>query len=208
MFGDVRNMVLKDESKLSTKDRISMISFKLLQESSGANITISQICKAAGITKSTFYYYYHSIDEVIESFSDIISIQLSEAMPEIFAQKTCIDQALLAIKAVDSAVEQLGPAVASSRYTMHLKKGDYEGFHAEAGWALVVAIISKAIALGEIPADRSAEEVATSIFYIMRGVNHSWCMCGGKFDFTETVQKELRLYLDLLKNFATVPEKN
>ena len=129
-------------------------------------------------------------------------------MPEIFAQKTCIDQALLAIKAVDSAVEQLGPAVASSRYTMHLKKGDYEGFHAEAGWALVVAIISKAIALGEIPADRSAEEVATSIFYIMRGVNHSWCMSGGKFDFTETVQKELRLYLELLKKSATVPKKD
>lgn len=198
----MNDFISKDDGKLSTKDRISMVCFKLLRENSNMNITISQVCKAAGITKSTFYYYYHSIDEVIESFSDIISIELSKAMPEIFAQKTCVEQALLAIKVVDTAVEQLGPSVASSRYSMHLKKGDYPGFHAEAGWQLVVAIMSKAIALGEIPDDRSAEEVATSIFYIMRGVNHSWCMCGGGFDFTNTVQRELKLYLQLLQSSA------
>ena len=136
----MNDFISKDDGKLSTKDRISMVCFKLLRENSNMNITISQVCKAAGITKSTFYYYYHSIDEVIESFSDIISIELSKAMPEIFAQKTCVEQALLAIKVVDTAVEQLGPSVASSRYSMHLKKGDYPGFHAEAGWQLVVAI--------------------------------------------------------------------
>ena len=36
----------------------------------------------------------------------------------------------------------------------------------------------------------------------MRGVNHSWCMCGGGFDFTNTVQRELKLYLQLLQSSA------
>ena len=190
----------KNIGKLSTKDRISLVTFQLLQENANVNITISRICKEADITKSTFYYYFHSIDEVIESFSDIISIQLSKSMPDIFAQKTCIEQALLAIKVIDTGVEQLGPAVASARYIMHLKKADYPGFHVEAGWELVLAIISKAIALGEIPGDRTAEEVTSSIYYIMRGVNHTWCMQGGNFNFTETVQRELKLYLNLLQN--------
>lgn len=190
------------DARLSTKDRISMATFNLLRENTSLNITISQICKAAGITKSTFYYYYHSIEEVIESFSDIISIKLSEATPEIFAQKTCIEQALLAIKVVDMAVEQLGPTVAASRYMIHLKEGDYQGFHAEAGWTLVLALMKKAIEVGEIPDTRPAEEVATSVFYIMRGVNHSWCMCGGCFPFTEAVQRELKIYFDLLQSSA------
>ena len=58
----MNDFISKDDGKLSTKDRISMVCFKLLRENSNMNITISQVCKAAGITKSTFYYYYHSID--------------------------------------------------------------------------------------------------------------------------------------------------
>ena len=198
------DVLVKDNGKLSTKDRISLITFRLLQENANVNITISQICKETGITKSTFYYYYHSIDEVIESFSDIVGIQLSNSMPDIFAQKTCIEQALLAIKVVDIGVEQLGPSVAAARYIMHLKKADYQGFHVEAGWNLVLAIITKAIALGEIPNTRSPEDVTSSIYYIMRGVNHSWCMQGGNFNFTEKVQEELKVYFGLLTGGADI----
>ena len=54
--------------KLSTKDKISVETFRLLHETKEMNLTINQICKASGITKSTFYYYYHSVDEVIDSF--------------------------------------------------------------------------------------------------------------------------------------------
>lgn len=184
--------------KLSTKDRISVETFRLLHESKDTNLTINQICKAAGITKSTFYYYYHSVDEVIDSFSDIITSRLIEATPLIFQEHSCVDQALMAIRIIDECVESLGVAVASSRYIMHLRKGDYPGFHAEAGWSMVVAILKKAIDIGELPNDRSAEELASSVFYIMRGINHTWCMQGGNFNFTERVQTELRLFFDNL----------
>ncbi len=197
------NIILaQDVRYLSTKDRISVETFRLLQESHGVNVTINDVCRAAGITKSTFYYYYHSIDEVIETFSDILLMELQKQIPLIFQQHTCIEQALMAIRVVDEGVEALGVSVAASRYILHLKNGDYTGFHVEAGWELVLAILRKAIEIGEIPADRSAEEVATSVYYIMRGVNHTWCMCGGNFPFTETVQKELRFYFQALSNNA------
>ena len=185
-----------DSKKLSTKDRISVETFRLLHESKEANLTINQICKAAGITKSTFYYYYHSVDEVIDSFSDVITSRLTEAVPLIFQERTCVDQALMAILITDECVEGLGVAVASSRYIMHLRKGDYPGFQAEAGWSMVVAILKKAIDIGELPNSRTAEEIATSVFFIMRGINHTWCMQGGNFNFTEKVQSELRLYFN------------
>lgn len=183
-----------DSKKLSTKDKISVETFRLLHDAKEANLTINQICKASGITKSTFYYYYHSVDEVIDSFSDIITLRLTESIPLIFQERTCIDQALMAIRITDECVESLGVAVASSRYIMHLRKSDYPGFQAEAGWSMVVAILKKAIDIGELPNDRTAEEVATSVFYIMRGINHTWCMQGGNFNFTEKVQNELQLY--------------
>ena len=189
----------KNNKSLSTKDRISIETFNLMRQNNGVNITISQVCKAAGITKSTFYYHYRSIDEVIETFSDIISQKLTIAMPSIFEQRTCVEQVLMAIKIVDQGVEDLGVAVAASRYIMHLREGDYPGFQVEAGWPLVCAILTKAIALGELPNDRSAEEVAESVFFIMRGINHTWCMQGGSFDFSNRVQEELRRYFSMLQ---------
>lgn len=184
--------------KMSTKDKISVETFRLLHETKEMNLTINQICKASGITKSTFYYYYHSVDEVIDSFSDVITSQLTEAIPMIFQERTCVEQALTAIRITDECVENLGVAVASSRYIMHLRKGDYPGFQAEAGWSMVVAILKKAIDIGELPNDRPAEELASSVFFIMRGINHTWCMQGGNFNFTERVQNELRIYFNNL----------
>ena len=195
---DSKILLSSDGRYLSTKDRISVETFRLLRERHGVYITISEICRAAGITKSTFYYYFHSVDEVIETFTDILLMELQKAIPIIFQQHTCVEQALMAIRVIDEGVESLGVSVAASRYILHLKNGDYPGFHAEAGWELVTAILQKAIEIGELPSDRSAEEVATSVYYIMRGVNHSWCMRGGDFPFTETVQKELQIYFHAL----------
>lgn len=195
---DSNILLSQDVHYLSTKDRISVETFRLLREGRGVNITISQICRAAGITKSTFYYYFHSVDEVIETFTDILLLELQKAIPVIFQQHTCVEQALMAIRVIDEGVESLGVSVAASRYILHLKNGDYTGFQAEAGWDLVLAILQKAIEIGELPSDRSAEAIATSVYYIMRGVNHTWCMRGGDFPFAETVQKELRIYLHAL----------
>ena len=200
---DNLDVLKQDVRYLSTKDRISVETFQLLQASRGVNVTISDICRAAGITKSTFYYYFHSIDEVIETFTDILLLKLQSSIPVIFQQHTCIDQALMAIRVIDEGVESLGVSVAASRYILHLKNGDYTGFTAEAGWELVLAIFRKAIEIGELPPDRSAEEVATSVYYIMRGINHTWCMRGGDFPFVEEVQKELRVYLQALSKSYT-----
>ena len=114
-------------------------------------------------------------------------------------QKTCLEQALLAIKAIDTGVAQLGPAVDRLALWDAPEEGRLSRLHVEAGWNLVLAIITKAIALGEIPAGRSAEEVTSSIYYIMRGVNLTWCMQGGNFDFPEKVQDELKIYFSMLQ---------
>lgn len=197
---NIENITNPDLKRLSTKDRISVETFRILRETQDLNITISEICKATGITKSTFYYYFHSVDEVIETFSDIITMNLTNFIPKIFEQHTCIEQALMAIRIVDECVETLGVAVAASRYIMHLKKGDYAGFHTEAGWELVLSILKKAVEVGELSNTRSPEEYASSVYFIMRGVNHTWCMQGGNFPFTEKVQTELRLYFDAISS--------
>ena len=195
--------LLSNTRELSTKERISVETFRLLRESGGVSVTIGDICRAAGITKSTFYYYFHSVDDVSETFTDILLMKLQHAIPVIFRQHTCLEQALMAIRVLSEGVESLGVSVASSRFILYLKTNCYTGFHSEAGWDLVLAILRKALETGEIPPDRSAEEITTSVFYIFLGIVNTWCMRGGCFPLAEEVQKELKCYFLMLSKSYT-----
>lgn len=71
------------EEKFQTKEMILRIAFKLFMERGFVEVSISELIKAAGITKKRFYYHFDSKDqlicEIIEKlflpyFNDIIEI--------------------------------------------------------------------------------------------------------------------------------------
>ena len=49
----------------NTKEKIRQQAISLFKENGYENVTVLQICKAAGITKRTFYYHFSSKDEII-----------------------------------------------------------------------------------------------------------------------------------------------
>ena len=50
----------------STKEKIQEQAIKLFKEYNYDQVTVMQICKAAGITKRTFYYHFSSKDEIVD----------------------------------------------------------------------------------------------------------------------------------------------
>ena len=52
----------------STKEKIQEQAIKLFKEYNYDQVTVMQICKAAGITKRTFYYHFSSKDEIVDEF--------------------------------------------------------------------------------------------------------------------------------------------
>lgn len=76
-----------------TKQRIYDTAMKLFLEKSFHEVTIDEICKASGITKHTFYYYFSSKDALLKKYYVIPS----EISPD----------DLVTILNADSYVEQL-----------------------------------------------------------------------------------------------------
>ena len=47
-----------------TRKNIILASIKLAKENGPSNVTVREICDEAGISKNTFYLYFHNRDEV------------------------------------------------------------------------------------------------------------------------------------------------
>ena len=65
---------MSQKRKTTTKEDIKEALIQLLSEEKFENISISKLCKRAGINRGTFYLHYEDKYQMIDSFkSEIIS---------------------------------------------------------------------------------------------------------------------------------------
>ena len=184
------------ESARNTKSRIILETLALIQKEPAHSITINEICRACDITKSTFYYHFRSIDDVIDSVSDVLEEELTSSLSEILSEETCIEQILHIFMVIHRRITEMGCAIAARRYILRLKRMQSSDFpRSEPGWSLLVALFTKAISLGELYTSLSAEELTESCFFIIRGVCYTWCMESGSFDLAATARVQLNRFL-------------
>ena len=66
------------ETYSETKERIRECAIKLFKENGYDNVTVVQICEAAGITKRTFYYHYESKEQLVNGITDYLGIKAEQ----------------------------------------------------------------------------------------------------------------------------------
>lgn len=180
----------------STKYKIMENTIKLIKNSSNSEVTIADICTATGITKSTFYYHFRSVDEIIEYFLRDLGQTVQDSMPQILMQETTFKQILSLFLLIDERIVDAGPAISAYRYSYLLKKKILFYFpKQEPTWDIIVTLIQKAQTAGEILNTRPPEEVAMACFYLSRGICTTWAMEGGNFDFKSRVREQLSALL-------------
>lgn len=72
----------RSESKYyATAARMDEAFLQLLEKKDFAYITVKEICKMAGVNRSTFYLHYETINDLLEESTQYIIDQFVEAMP-------------------------------------------------------------------------------------------------------------------------------
>ncbi len=180
----------------TTKKNILNETIQLIQNNPQGNITINDICNASGITKSTFYYYYHSIDDVINSTLSSINERIISSIPSVLLEKTCTNQILKTFTIMHECISEMGPGIISLRYTYLLKNKNLNDFpDNEPAYSFIISLLQKALETQELHSTKNAKELTESCFFLARGVCFTWCIQNGNFNLTEHCQKELSTYL-------------
>lgn len=196
-------MTAKTESKsaVNTKDKIQQIAIELFKEHGYENVTINQICSAAGITKRSFYYHYSSKAELLHGLIDMLGVQAENLMDSLAEQHTYVGTlwTLMSVYAIHSA--NYGPEIIRQLYAITIQGETEENFpYSTYLYTTVVKTLKNAREAGEIPNPVEAEDLAFALYHGFRSVSMTWASTGGAFDEVEAYRSIFSATLGIPKD--------
>ena len=183
----------------STKEKIQEQAIKLFKEYNYDQVTVMQICKAAGITKRTFYYHFSSKDEIVDELIGRIGKKVDQLVDVMLQRESNLAflWAMLREYAVDA--EENGPAITAQIYINILQKDVDNDF--PQGMVLfraVVQTITKAQLADEVGNMQPAEEIAYALYHGLRSVAYTWCSSGGNDSLMDEYKHAFQSVLQIL----------
>ena len=151
----------------STKEKIQEQAIKLFKEYNYDQVTVMQICKAAGITKRTFYYHFSSKDEIVDELIGRIGKKVDQLVDVMLQRESNLAYlwAMLREYAVDAEEKDV----------------DNDFPQGMVLFRAVVQTITKAQLADEVGNMQPAEEIAYALYHGLRSVAYTWSSCGGSF---------------------------
>lgn len=177
------------------KDIIRNSAIKLFREQGYNSVTLKKICEESGISMTTFYYHYKSKEDLLSGFLGHIPIATMERMQEIILMDTCWQQIWALTEDTIQHYLSLGHELMRPIIEANLNS-NYGTFDImiKDHTVLVLPLLKKAQAKGEVRNMEEAEMILRTGWYVMLGLLLTWCIKEGKVD----IKSELLLSLENL----------
>lgn len=176
----------RKEKAAATKEKIFSTAVGLIKEQGYANVTVSEICRRAGIAKGTFYVHYASKEDIVREsyYTDLGMFVLRgcDAFQERFPDSRAVDRILCFLTLELEFAEYAGYELTCLAYALnlgacvpgpsrHLEQRSFTQ-------ALYREILEH---MDEAQTDLSAEEVFTYLESVVRGIMATWCFSNRSF---------------------------
>lgn len=180
------------------KEKIRNEAIKLFKEYGYENVTVVQICEAAGITKRTFYYHFSAKDEIVDGIVGHVGHNTEQMADALLRQETNVGVlwAMMRSYAVDA--EENGSVITAQVYINILQRGTTEVFPEDMVlFNASVRTISNAQMAGEIGNPQPPKDIAFVLFHALRSVAYTWCAAGGSYSLLAEYKRVFTSVLDL-----------
>lgn len=185
-----------NKEELTTKMRIVNSAIELTKEYGFASVSVNQICKAVGITRSTFYYHFKTKDEVFDYHILNPELYIMDNILPVLDTTDPLKQFMLIINIFLKQLVEVGPEALRLIY----KRGIEAKVHINVLqdftlWQLYVKLIKKAQDSGEIENTANPESIMEAILYMLKGIVITWCNQEFSFDFYAECNRMLDVIL-------------
>lgn len=185
-----------DNTPIKTRIRILQCALELIKKNGYNKVTIPDICKAANITKSTFYYHFKSKNDLISDFTDQLGYIVRDSYSEILLQETYIKQIWAVFSVFCKGNIEAGPAIVKQVFISHIDHSNHQHFpRSSVSWDIVVKLLEKAQQAGQIKNSQSPENIAEATFELLRGLTVTWAIDEGGFDLEAASKRALTTLL-------------
>ena len=196
----------RQQQAAQTKDRITQCAIRLIMERGYDAITISDICREAGVSNGNFYHYFTSKDDVLlfnySGFDEFVEREFSKLHFD------SPKEAILAL--IDEqvvGVNEVGPKYQAQCMQAQLKhQGGFVIERDRYFHRYLQKLVEQAVQVGEIHPSYGAEEVARMILQTSRGILFDWSIRGGPYPAEKQAMETLQILFVALRQ-PKPPEK-
>jgi AcrR family transcriptional regulator len=197
-----------DETLSKTKKKILETALTLFKQKGYENVSIAEICEAAGISTSTFYYQFTS-KNVLFSYLSHRDIALpAEVTIKMLTVSSPLEKLWLLHLSYANLGEHLGPdlygQLIKNRITQQLSYEADEDYVYSV--SLAAAFIESAQKLGEIRNMTPARDLSETVLRLLVGISHFWCVEKGSYSLRERMRQDLEAFYDVRPDLRT-PKK-
>lgn len=179
-----------------TKLLLFETALSLFREKGYENVSIAEICEAAGTTRNAFYYHYTSKEDLLCHYAKYSSQLEKEIMEGILKQPDDWERLLFLFESHVRMIVQEGADITRQLFISSLVSGKGILDHYEVTTNLCLPLIEQCKKSGVIASSLDAEELNYIATRLVMSIVQDWSINGGTYD---VVQKVRKILTDLLR---------
>ena len=182
-----------------TRKNIIQASVKLAKENGPANVTVREICEEAGISKNTFYLYFHNRDEVFGETYYADDDEKASRFPQIMLEyDSPLEQFWELLKIDIERHLSFGPkllATISMQNVSQIQFFTEDPEEQPESVKVFTSLVRKMQRMGEIQNMSNPFDIVKGVYLIAVGLDIRWTQMDGNFDFKKESFEMLKMLL-------------
>lgn len=189
-----------------TRKNIIRASVKLAKENGPANVTVREICDEAGISKNTFYLYFHNRDEVFGETYYSDDDEKERRFPQIMLEyDSPLEQFWELLKIDIERHVSFGPkllATISMQNVSQIKFFSEDPDQQPESVKVFTSLVGKMQRMGEIQNMAPAFDIVKAVYLLAVGLDIRWTQMDGNFDFKKESFEMMKTLLQPTKEIS------
>ena len=184
-------------SAASSKNTTAIVdaALELFKTAGYSNVSVSDICRAADVPRSSFYSIFAGKDEIVLYMMRNLKEDYQSVFAQLLEAKNDLDRIWMLYDRYLTLAVDFGPELTGTLFALELQKpaGLFDLFYAFNDW--FVKLIRNCQEQGLIRNGNRPEDIVVLGVRIAIGAAYEWCRSGGGFDLREAALSEHeRLY--------------
>ncbi len=185
-----------------TREALMQSAIALFQEHGYSNVSVNQICKAAGIARSTFYSMYSDKDDLIIQIYNMELTKTEELMERFALQENDFERIWLLYEHYVTLAMQIGHVVSAAMMIIELNRniGIYDTMMKIRKWS--IPLCKNCQKQGIVRNHTPAEELIPMVSASLNNEVFEWCRCKGNYPLKQLARKTVEALLEVAPEYV------
>ncbi|SFQ15733.1 transcriptional regulator, TetR family [Lachnospiraceae bacterium XBB1006] len=183
----------------TVKSKIVSTAWRLFYEKGYSETTVDEIIEQSGTSKGSFYYYFRTKDELLNSLSEVFDEFYEELDATMNPNMNCFDKLMyLNFEAHKLVEDKINIDILASMYSTQLVAAGRRHLldYTRTYYTLLTRIISDGQRRGEILDTMPAHEIANYYAMCERSMVTEWCLNKGAYSLSGFSKKFMPIMME------------